>query len=310
MKRILSFICAAAMISTALLCGCGSQNGSSSQASPEQSSEAAPTTAQPVTDSPVKATGGKIHINDNTLGDIWITELEGVPVNKLSDDGFTADASFKYYSEDGKAASQEGVDISSFCGDIDWARVKEAGVDFAMVRIGGRSYGDKGDLYADDRALSYIEGARNAGIKVGGYFFSQATTNAEAEEEAEYAHSILGDTKLDYPLAYDWEIIKDDSARTDSVTATQATECAVAFCEKAKSLGYTPMVYSASREFYFKYDLTRLKDYELWLAQYADLPGFYYRFSMWQYSDQGKVDGIEGTVDLNVCFTGVAPYAQ
>ena len=284
MKRILSFICAAAMISTALLCGCGSQN-SSSQASPEQSSEAAPTTVQPVTDSPVKATGGKIHINDNTLGDIWITELEGVPVNKLSDDGFTADASFKYYSEDGKAASQEGVDISSFCGDIDWARVKEAGVDFAMVRIGGRSYGDKGDLYADDRALSY-------------------------KEEAEYAHSILGDTKLDYPLAYDWEIIKDDSARTDSVTATQATECAVAFCEKARSLGYTPMVYSASREFYFKYDLTRLKDYELWLAQYADLPGFYYRFSMWQYSDQGKVDGIEGTVDLNVCFTGVASYAQ
>ena len=230
-----------------------------------------------MTDSPVKTTGGKVHISDSTLGDIWISELEGVAHNKLSADGFTSDANFKYYSENGSPASQEG---------------------------------DKGDLYTDDKALSYIQGARDAGIKVGAYFFSQATTNAEAEEEAEYAHNLLGDVKLDYPLAYDWEIIKDDSARTDSVTATQATECAVAFCEKAKSFGYTPMVYAASRELYFKYDLTRLKDYELWLVQYADTPNFYYQFSMWQYSDHGKVDGIDGTVDLNICFSGVASYAK
>lgn len=309
MKRIMSFLCAAAILATAVLCGCGSQS-SGSQPSEQSSQAAEPTTAQPVTDSPVKTTGGKVHITDNTLGDIWISELEGVAHNKLSADGFTADANFKYYSENGSAASQEGIDISSFCGVIDWAKVKAAGIDFAMVRLGGRSYGEKGDLYTDDKALSYIQGAKDAGIKVGGYFFSQATTNAEAEEEAEYAHNILGDVRLDYPLAYDWEIIKDDSARTDSVTATQATECAVAFCEKVKSFGYTPMVYAASREFYFKYDLTRLKDYELWLVQYADTPNFYYQFSMWQYSDHGKVDGIDGTVDLNICFSGVASYAK
>ena len=307
MKRIMSFLCAAAILAAAVLCGCGSQN-SSSQSSGQSSQAAEQTTAQPVTDSPVKTTGGKVHISDSTLGDIWISELEGVAHNKLSADGFTSDANFKYYSENGSAASQEGIDISSFCGEIDWAKVREAGIDFAMVRLGGRSYGDKGDLYTDDKALSYIQGARDAGIKVGAYFFSQATTNAEAEEEAEYAHILLGDVKLDYPLAYDWEIIKDDSARTDSVTATQATECAVAFCEKAKSFGYTPMVYAASRELYFKYDLTRLKDYELWLVQYADTPNFYYQFSMWQYSDHGKVDGIDGTVDLNICFTNVAQY--
>ena len=214
MKRIMSFLCAAAILAAAVLCGCGSQN-SSSQSSGQSSQAAEQTTAQPVTDSPVKTTGGKVHISDSTLGDIWISELEGVAHNKLSADGFTSDANFKYYSENGSAASQEGIDISSFCGEIDWAKVREAGIDFAMVRLGGRSYGDKGDLYTDDKALSYIQGARDAGIKVGAYFFSQATTNAEAEEEAEYAHNLLGDVKLDYPLAYDWEIIKDDSARTD-----------------------------------------------------------------------------------------------
>ena len=311
MKRILSFLCAAAILSAAVLCGCGSQDSSSLPSdSKNESAAAETTTAQPVTDSPVKTTGGKVHITDNSLGDIWISELEGVAVNKLSDDGFTADANFKYYSEDGKPASEEGIDISSFCGSIDWAKVKEAGIDFAMIRLGGRNYGESGTLYTDDRALEYIQGAKEAGVKVGGYFFSQATTNAEAEEEAEYAHNILGDIKLDYPLAFDWEIIKDDSARTDGVTATQATECAAAFCQKVKSYGYVPMVYSASRELYFKYDLTRLSDCELWLVQYTDVPSFYYQFSMWQYSQQGKVDGIEGTVDLNICFTGVASYAK
>ncbi|MER2080823.1 MAG: glycoside hydrolase family 25 protein [Ruminococcus sp.] len=315
MKRILSLLCAAAVISAAVLCGCGSDQGSSgaggsSQSSAQDGGTVAPTTAQPLTDSTVKTTGGKVHITDNTLGDIWISELEGVALNKLNADGFTSDAAFKYYSEGGKPASEEGIDISSFSGKVDWVQVKESGVDFAMIRLGGRSYGAEGKLYTDDSALDYISGAREAGIKVGAYFFSQATTNAEAEEEAEYAHSILGDIKLDYPLAYDWEIIKDDNARTDGITATQATECAAAFCEKAKALGYVPMVYSASREFYFKYDLTRLKDYQLWLAQYADVPNFYYEFSMWQYSDHGKVEGIEGTVDLNICFTGVAPYAK
>nr|WP_316625652.1 GH25 family lysozyme [uncultured Ruminococcus sp.] len=175
MKRIMSFLCAAAILAAAVLCGCGSQN-SSSQSSGQSSQAAEQTTAQPVTDSPVKTTGGKVHISDSTLGDIWISELEGVAHNKLSADGFTSDANFKYYSENGSAASQEGIDISSFCGEIDWAKVREAGIDFAMVRLGGRSYGDKGDLYTDDKALSYIQGARDAGIKVGGYFFSQATT--------------------------------------------------------------------------------------------------------------------------------------
>ena len=312
MKQIITFALAALTISATVLCGCGSKDNTSHQTpgSSQADSAAETLTTQPVTDSTVQATGGKIHITDNALGDIWITELEGVPVNKLNADGFTADANLKYYSENGQPASNEGVDVSSFSGDIDWAKVKESGIDFAMIRIGGRGYGEEGGLYSDDKAAQNLQGARDAGIKVGAYFYSQATTNAEAEEEADYAKEILGDIKLEYPLAFDWEIVRGDNARTEGVTSTQATECAVAFCEKVKSYGYIPMVYSPSREFYFKYDLSRLKDYELWLVQYAEKPDFYYQFSMWQYTESGHVDGIDGNVDLNISFKNTADYAK
>lgn len=299
MKRIICLLLASAMLVSAVLCGCSDENNSSSSSS-QAATEA--------TDTTVKTTGNKIHINDSTLGEIWITELEGVPVNKLDNNGFTADSSLKYYSENGKPVSTEGIDVSAYSGDIDWKKVKESGIDFAMIRVGGRGYGESGEMYTDERALEYINGAKTEGIKVGAYFFSQAINTEEAIEEADYVKTVLGDTKLDYPVAYDWEIIKDDDARTDNVSASQATECARAFCDRVKELGYTPILYSPSRELYFKYDLSRLADIDIWYCEYANVPTFYYEFSMWQYSATGTIDGIEGAVDLNVCFTNVADY--
>lgn len=298
MKRITCMLIASAMLVSAALCGCSDENSNSSSSQ----------TATAATDTTVKTTGNKIHINDSTLGEIWITELDGVPVNKLDNNGFTADSNLKYYSENGKPASTEGIDVSSYSGDIDWKKVKESGIDFAMIRVGGRGYGENGEMYTDERALEYINGAKAEGIKVGAYFFSQAISTEEAIEEADYVKTVLGDIKLDYPVAYDWEIIKDDDARTDNVSANQATECARAFCDRVKELGYTPILYSPSRELYFKYDLSRLADIDIWYCEYANVPTFYYEFSMWQYSATGTIDGIEGAVDLNVCFTNVADY--
>ncbi|MGN0507910.1 MAG: glycoside hydrolase family 25 protein [Ruminococcus sp.] len=298
MKRITCMLIASAMLVSAALCGCSDENSSSSSSQ----------TATAATDTTVKTTGNKIHINDSTLGEIWITELDGVPVNKLDNNGFTADSNLKYYSENGKSASTEGIDVSSYSGDIDWKKVKESGIDFAMIRVGGRGYGESGEMYTDERALEYINGAKAEGIKVGAYFFSQAISTEEAIEEADYVKTVLGDIKLDYPVAYDWEIIKDDDARTDNVSASQATECARAFCDRVKELGYTPILYSPSRELYFKYDLSRLADIDIWYCEYANVPTFYYEFSMWQYSATGTIGGIEGAVDLNVCFTNVADY--
>lgn len=298
MKRITCMLIASAIILSAALCGCSDENNNNS-------SSQAVTAA---TDTTVKTTGNKIHINDSTLGEIWITELDGVPVNELDNNNFSADSNLKYYNENGKAASSEGIDVSSYSGNIDWKKVKESGIDFAMIRVGGRGYGEKGEMYTDERALEYINGAKAEGIKVGAYFFSQAVSTEEAIEEADYVKTVLGDIKLDYPVAYDWEIIKDDDARTDSVSASQATECARAFCDRVKELGYTPILYSPSRELYFKYDLSRLADIDIWYCEYANVPTFYYEFSMWQYSATGTIDGIEGSVDLNICFTNVAEY--
>ena len=125
MKRFLCLSLAALTMFSALLCGCSDESS-------EQNSTAE-TQAVESTDTTVKTTGEKIHINDSTLGEIWITELEGVPVNTLNNDNFTADVNFKYYNENGKAASLEGIDISSYSGDVDWEKVKASGIDFAII---------------------------------------------------------------------------------------------------------------------------------------------------------------------------------
>lgn len=297
MKKITSILLTALICSVTVLSGCSSESSSSE-----------PQKATASTDTTVKTTGNKIQINDSTLGEIWITELDGVPKNELDNNNFTADSTYKYYSKNGKAASLEGIDISSYSGDVDWEKVKNSGADFVIVRIGGRGYGKEGVLYTDDRALEYIDGAHNAGLKVGGYFFSQAINAEEATEEADYVKSVLGDTKLEFPVAYDWEIIKDEDARTDNVSAAEATNCARAFCDRIVEHGYKTMLYSPSRELYFKYDLSRLADIDIWYCEYSDVPTFYYQFSMWQYSSTGKVDGIDADVDMNICFTDIAEY--
>lgn len=297
MKRIIHLLVITALICSAVLCGCSDVGNNTDS-----------TNATDSTDTTVKTTGEKIHVNDGTLGEIWVTALQGVPINKLDNSNFTSDSTFKYYSENGKPASTEGVDISSYSGNIDWEKVKASGVDFAMIRIGGRGYGDDGIIYTDDKAIENIKNARDAGIKVGVYFFSQAITTEEAKEEADYIKTVLGDIKLDYPVAFDWEIIKDDNARTDSVSPYQLTECARAFCDEVKKNGCTPIIYSTSPELYFKYDLSRLADIDIWYCDYSNVPVFYYQFSMWQYSSTSVIDGIEGEVDLNICFTNIADY--
>lgn len=301
MKRLYSTVLSAAAVFCTILCGCSGNNTNSTIAATDSTIAAA-------TDTTVKTTGEKIHIDDSTLGEIWITELDGVAKNTLNNANFTSDSTFKYYSENGKPASLEGIDISSYNGNIDWNKVKDSGIDFAMVRIGGRGYGSDGTLYEDDKAIENITNAQNAGIKTGVYFFSQAITTSEAVEEADYVKNLLGSIKPDFPVAYDWEIIKDDDARTDNVSAAQATECAKAFCDRVKENGYTPMIYSPSKELYFKYDLSRLADIDIWYCEYSDVPNFYYQFSMWQYSSTATVSGIEGEVDLNICFTNIADY--
>jgi len=216
---------------------------------------------------------------------------------KVSENGL------KYYTENGKKVSFEGVDVSSHQKDIDWTKVKAAGIDFAIIRVGFRGYGT-GAILIDDYFTKNIEGALAAGLKVGVYFFSQAINEAEAIEEAEFVIEQLKKykNKITYPVIYDAEDIPNDTARTDNLLGEQITSNCIAFCEKIKDAGYTPMIYANKRWFLTRLDLTRLTDYDMWHAAYIDTPDTPYMYTMWQYTDSGKVAGINGSVDLNISF--------
>lgn len=193
-----------------------------------------------------------------------------------------------------------GIDVSTHQKQIDWRQVKAAGIQFAMLRIGYRGT-DLGGLYADEMLRDYYAGARAAGLKVGGYFFSQATTEEEARQEAALALELTQGMQLDLPIVYDWEDTGPDS-RVAQMDAKTVTDCALAFCQAITDGGRQTMVYfnpQAARE---RLELERLTDYDFWLAMYSDEMTFEYQVDMWQYTCTGTVPGIEGNVDINLFF--------
>ncbi len=194
-----------------------------------------------------------------------------------------------------------GIDLSAHQGEVDWAAVAASGVDFVMLRAGYRGY-STGGLAEDSRFAENLTGALEAGIQVGVYFFSQAVTAEEAEEEAAFVLALLDGQALDLPIAYDWEYITYDDARTDGLDAETVTACAAAFCAAIEDAGYDAMVYCNGELGYLNYDLSALEGYEVWYAEYADSPGFAYAIAMWQYSNSGTVNGIDGDVDLDLLF--------
>ncbi|MBO7357546.1 MAG: EAL domain-containing protein [Lachnospiraceae bacterium] len=193
-----------------------------------------------------------------------------------------------------------GVDVSSFQGEIDWDKVKADGVDFVIIRCGLRGYAN-GRLVEDPNFAANIEGAKAAGLHVGVYFYSQAVDTAEAIEEADMVLELIEPYHLTGPVAIDIEQAPD-AARTDVLTGDELTDIAVAFCEHVKGAGYTPMIYSGMKYFVRVMDMTKLEDYEKWFCYYNRPLYFPYEISNWQYSKSGTVDGIEGSVDLNILF--------
>ncbi len=192
-----------------------------------------------------------------------------------------------------------GIDVSSYQTDIDWRQVKAAGFDFVMIRVGGRSYGGSGKLYEDDMCESHYRGAKEAGLLVGAYMFSQAVNTQEAAEEAYFALNQIVAWELDLPLVYDWEYI-DDEKRTAFIYEDVVTECVKTFCEIVENCGEEPMVYVSP--WFGRMKLEELKDYPQWVARYTDQMDYAYHFDMWQYTCSGKVPGIAGPVDINIYF--------
>lgn len=195
--------------------------------------------------------------------------------------------------------SYPGIDVSAFQGEINWKQVKASGIRFAMIRLGYRGYGQAGNMVEDEYARYNLKEAQKAGLEIGAYFFSQATSIDEVDDEIFFFMQVLGDTKLTMPIVLDWEYISD-TARTAHVDARTLTDMQKHFCETMVDFGYQPMVYFnwslSDRKLY----LNELEDYPFWLALYQDRMTYPFRVEMWQYTCTGRVPGINGDVDINV----------
>lgn len=207
-----------------------------------------------------------------------------------------------FYCENDQPVSHKGIDVSSFQGEIDWRKVAEDGVEFALIRVGLRGYGEAGRLVLDTQFTNNIQGATAAGIDVGVYFFTQATTVQEAEEEADFVLEALAPYGLHCTVALDVEDVGVADARTVGLTKEQWTDHCLAFLNKIEAAGYRPMIYGNLKAFILMLDITRIEPYPKWFAAYTPYIYFPYDFKVWQYTDSGQVAGIKKKVDMNISF--------
>ena len=205
-----------------------------------------------------------------------------------------------------------GIDVSSFNGDINWALAKRDGVEFAMIRIGYRGWGQAGNFAFDIKFLENIAEAKQVGIPVGVYFVTQAITPEEAIEEADWIARILRDNNLslDYPIALDIEAPggkgPGDVARTDHLDKATRTYLAKLFCIAVQNNGYTPMIYTNVNWAYNYLNMSELANYDTWIAHYKNninsKPDYNGEYAMWQHTSSGTINGILGRVDGNICY--------
>lgn len=201
------------------------------------------------------------------------------------------------YEKATELTAYKGIDVSSYSGSIDWKSVKKQGISFAMVRLGGRGFGDEGSLYADKTALDNIDSAQKYGIEVGAYFFSQALTKAEAKQEAKYCAKLLGSRKLDLPIAYDLEKLDDTETRVENLPYKTGLYNAKVFMKTVEKLGFKSAVYIEKNGF------LKARDFDEAQVWYSDFGKAYKNsYLMLQYSKEGRLKGIDGSVDLDVMY--------
>ncbi len=209
-----------------------------------------------------------------------------------------------------ESGKSNGIDVSKWQGKIDWNKVKSSGIEFAFIRIGYR--GENGTIYKDDNADYNIQQAQKAGVLVGVYFFSTAINEAEAKEEAQWTAKAIEGYSISYPIVYDCEGYKKSSSRMNSLSAEERTANALAFLKAIEAEGYEPMFYVARNDVLTNiyWNITDISaKYKVWIAQYPsktypdrEKPEYSGRADAWQYTDKGTVKGIEGNVDMVVCY--------
>ncbi len=197
-----------------------------------------------------------------------------------------------------------GIDVSSHNGKIDWSDVRQDGVSFAIIRAGGRSYGGNARIYEDTQFRKNLKHAHRNGLRVGVYFYSQAVSEDEARAEAQFCVDQLKGVKLELPIYIDFEDTQTGGkGRADGLTVEQRTNAINAFAEVVEKEGYKAGLYSNRWYLNNKIKVSDLKeDISIWVAEYSTTkkaPSYTGTWELWQYSDKGKVKGIDGSVDLN-----------
>ena len=203
------------------------------------------------------------------------------------------------FSSEGVRSGTIGIDVSKYQSGINWQKVKNAGINFAIIRCGYRGYGS-GVLVQDPKFASHISGAKAAGLRVGIYFFSQAITEAEAVEEASMAVKLANQYGINMPIAIDSEYAAGGRGRADGLSKAERTRITVAFCNTVANSGYKPMVYASKSWFASHLDVSQFGSYRIWVAHYAEKCGYGGRYDIWQNTSKGSVDGVPGKVDRNI----------
>lgn len=228
-------------------------------------------------------------------------EKEDKAVNGAAED---ADGTENMELQFDNGSAKLGIDVSKWNQEIDWEAVRNAGIEFAIIRCGYRG-ASTGALVIDPRYKENIEGAIAAGIPVGVYFFTQARDEVEAVEEASMVIRLIEDYDVDYPVFLDSESA-GGKGRADGMDSDERTKAHKAFLETIQAAGYETGVYASRNWLQDRIDMTQLSDYRIWLAEYAQAPTYDdYYYHMWQYTSKGSVDGISTNVDLNLCYMNI-----
>lgn len=238
----------------------------------------------------------------SALDDIMYSIVTEKDINVSEEDTKQADV-YRDDTENTKAykstdAVDFGIDVSAWQKEIDWEKVKASGVDFAIIRCGYRG-AKTGALVEDSYFYRNLTKAKEAGIDVGVYFFTQAVNETEAVEEASMVLALVGDTVLEYPIFIDTE---NTNGRADGLDKKTRTAVCDAFCRTIENSGKEAGIYASRNWFINKLNDNELSDHKRWVAEYASTTAYAGRYEMWQYTSSGSINGIEGRVDLDVSY--------
>lgn len=228
----------------------------------------------------------------------WVRISSLIKKNRYEASGFSYRRPIMSYYEDHTKISRAGAAISADQNYVDYIKLRNAGIEFVMLRMGLRN-GETGELEVDGTFGQNMKDAVDAGLDVGIWFYSEALTTEEALEEAQMVIEYLEGYEIGYPVAF---VMGAGDGRTDNLSKTQRTELALTFCHTLAEAGYVPMLGANKEYLILKFDLTRVSEIAVWLIEGGDLPDYPYSFMMWSYSDREEIEGIAGNAQLCISF--------